>query len=120
MISAWQVYVVMQADAVITSAILAALICGFVGGALLACGFSDENASVVKIGKRVIGVATVAAVIATFLPDSKTMAAMLVIPALTSQQTLEVVEPEAREVYELAKDALRELGKKDEKAEKEK
>ncbi|NLA66736.1 MAG: hypothetical protein GX856_00535 [Gammaproteobacteria bacterium] len=50
-------------------------------------------------------------VLATVLPDSKTAAAMIVLPAIVNNES---VQQESREIYELAKGALRELATSDE------
>src|SRR5690606_27484916 len=46
-----------------------------------------------------------------FLPSSNTAAAMMVLPAITSESVVQTVAPETRELYELAKDALRSVAK---------
>ena len=41
-------------------------------------------------------------------PSSKTAAAMIVLPALTSEEVVGTVKSEAKEPYEMAKEALKE------------
>ncbi len=45
----------------------------------------------------------------SMIPDSKTLAAMYVVPAITSKEFVEPIGEEAKEVYELAKKALKNL-----------
>lgn len=42
-----------------------------------------------------------------FLPSTKTAAAMIILPAITSDEVVEPMGKEARELYELAKKVLR-------------
>src|SRR5690606_7040123 len=57
------------------------------------------------------GVLVFSFLLASLLPSSKTAAAMIVLPAITSDTVVQTVAPEARELYELAKDALRSVAK---------
>lgn len=133
MISAWDVYWVMQLDSiggaltVLTGLVALAFVCCFVVGLLNAGSNPDEwsapqNKAAAErekqIGQKLIswlkplGAAfAVLLVTSALLPSSKTAAAMLILPAITSDNVVEAIKPEARELYDLAKDALRGLGK---------
>jgi hypothetical protein len=116
--SAWTVYWVLQLDGIrsllYTLAVLAVVCAGistFVGG-LMATGYNDEET--IK-GKYILGLARkfVVAFVVLFsigilIPSSKTAAAMIVLPALTSEEVVGTVKSEAKELYEMAKEALKE------------
>jgi hypothetical protein len=65
------------------------------------------RSAAIRFGVAFLAVMSVNALI----PSSKTAAAMIVLPALTSESVVQTVAPEARELYELAKDALRNVSK---------
>jgi len=48
-------------------------------------------------------------VVGSLIPSSKTLAAMIVLPAITSEEVVSIIKPEAKELYELTKDALRSM-----------
>jgi hypothetical protein len=48
-------------------------------------------------------------VVSTFMPSTKTIAAMIVLPKITSPQALDTMGKESRDIYELAKKALANL-----------
>ena len=123
MISAWQVYLVMQLDGIKNflsiPALIVATLCGV--GVLMfplildVIDSSDiERETVIKAAKRIVLSAFVCGALATAIPSSKTAAAMILLPALTSDSAVATVVPEARELYELAKDALRSVAAKPE------
>lgn len=110
--TAFEVYLVMQADSVVVCSIIAALILALasVPVALLA----SDGQLTWKVPKVLCSLAAVFFLVAMLTPSTKTLAAMYVIPAVTSEHAVEKIAPEVREVWELAKDALREAGKKSE------
>ena len=59
----------------------------------------------IKWFKSTLVVAALSALAATLLPSTKTLAAMLVIPAIANNET---VQQEASELYKMAKEALKE------------
>lgn len=129
MITAWQVYWVMQLDS-----IGAALSFLSAGGLMLAAALTiwngisrlDTNqfpslcdvdarkaawAVRANLRKTVLLVAVPLFVVNAFIPSTKTAAAMIVLPALSDIASSETVQHEAGELYGIAKDALRELAK---------
>lgn len=113
MISAFEVYLVMQLDTIAAGALVACLICGVGGLALLFFGIEEGERWAKVSGFFVFSFAALCGLTATFLPSSKTAAAMIIVPALTSEEVVEPVAAEAKELYQLAKEALREVAKPD-------
>ena len=109
MISAWQVYLVMQLDRIGT--LLAIVAIASILGFLFVCVFvEDQPSNDERARKALKSFALVSAIFAPLwivVPSSKTVAAMIVLPAITSDRAIETIAPEARELYELAKEALR-------------
>jgi hypothetical protein len=118
MISAWDVYWVMQLDAFNGFATFLAIL----GGALIVLGgfmigpVSDGEGPLAIRGTQLVRCGLIImiffALVSTLLPSSKTAAAMILVPALTSDQVIEPVGKEARELYELAKQALTNVAQK--------
>lgn len=126
MITAWQIYWVMQLDSIGGMLTFTAIVCGvavlflWVWGAIeKAC---SSNSPEMELSKREAarGVAlhrsakplTILAGILllanAFIPSTKTAAMMLVIPAVANNQA---IQREAGDLYGIAKDALRELAR---------
>lgn len=119
MISAWDVYWVMQLDSIkefliILSviAIMATCVGTVIGSVLRSEGDTDGVLIHRYVFKVVAPLALIFGVLQSLTPSSKTAAAMLILPALTSDTVVEAVAPEARELYDLAKDALRSVSNK--------
>lgn len=115
MISAFTIYLVMQADGVSASLFIIGS-CMLIWGGICWAFYSDldEFGNERKIYSSwklaMIGIALLA--IAAAVPSTKTAAAMLIVPAITSESAIEMASPEARELYELTKGALRSFGDK--------
>lgn len=101
MITAFDVYLVMQLDTIRAFFTLLSIVI-FAIGVFNAQGLLDEPRVVVT---PVFGVFL--AVLSAILPSSKTMAAMIIFPAISSIESTGAVAPEVKEVWELAKEALR-------------
>lgn len=123
MITAWDVYWVMQLDRIVSVSHFVAVFgvtLGLFGTAIrsLAAQFKDKDGD----SAIVYGVLWLAPYIFVFgltgwatytlLPSSKTAAAMIILPAITSDEAAEAIKPEARELYELAKKAVANLAEK--------
>lgn len=107
MISSWEIYWVMQLDAINTTATLASFI-GLLAVPLM-WGFilSGTDGFGIRIaGSGVTAAWMLALGIATFLPSSKTAAAMIVIPAIANNERFQA---EAGDLYQLAKQGLQKL-----------
>lgn len=109
MISAWDVYWVMQLDSIGMGLGFSGLILIVFGSLVFyACVESDDYRGI-WIAIPSVALAFIFWIGNAFLPSSKTAAAMYIVPRLTSGEAIEAMKPEARELYELAKDAIREL-----------
>ena len=115
MISAWQVYLVMQLDSITSTATIIGTVLGACAFATGATGIMCEEDFLQNVGKKLLWVSVPLLTIATLLPSSRTAAAMIVVPAFTSKEVVEPVAGEAKELYNLAKEALKNLAKKEEK-----
>jgi hypothetical protein len=115
MVSAWDVYWVMQADSIGIALGMLSFFAGVGVVVLMLFGWlakSDCNSEGIGIAMHrhlrwVLPLFAVSLVSAALLPSSKTAAAMILVPALTSEQVIEPAGAEARELYDLAKQALR-------------
>ena len=105
----FEVYVIMQLDSVIASAgVLAGVL---VFGTLFFVSFNllvNEDMSVVTKNKALLRKLAYLIggllLVNTFLPSTKTAAAMHVLPAIANNET---IQNEASEIYQLAKQALK-------------
>lgn len=131
MISAWQVYLVLQLDSIGATLSFLSTAGVLTLGVLVATNaFSKHDAAEfpTSVGnmearkeawaarskwiKRIALITFPIMAFNAFLPSSKTVAAMIVLPAITSDKVIDTVAPEVRELYELTKDALRNLSSK--------
>lgn len=107
MISAWDVYWVMQLDSIRFGVILFSAILCAVSGVLFFIAAEEGS----KKQAKTFGVSAISGAFllfsAAFIPETKTAAAMIILPAVTSEEAVNIVKPEAKELYELTKDALR-------------
>lgn len=71
----------------------------------------DDDYRMIKVAKSILSISIPLLIIGTLLPSSRTAAAMIVVPALTSKEVVEPVAGEAKELYDLAKEALKNLAK---------
>ena len=117
MISPFEVYLVMQLDSLKGMFSVLTGVC-VVFGVILAATlpiWADEHLPLFKGApeagmkwfKRVVAAGLLFLFVGTALPSTKTAAAMIVLPALTSEEVVKPLGDEARELYQLAKDALR-------------
>lgn len=85
---------------------------------------AEEFKLIVPLAARIMQVTLallfVTGSINTFMPGTKTIAAMVVLPKITSPQALDAMGNEAKELYGLAKDALRNLAGDDKPAKSDK
>lgn len=120
MISPWDIYWVMQLDRII-DLFTGITIAGGVGALLALCMtpvWVDGSMCAPKLRKWIVGVPLAVLLFgaagAAFIPSTKTAAAMIVVPAIANNET---IQEEAGDLYKIAKEGLRELVKPD-KAEK--
>ena len=132
MITAWDIYWVMQLDSIAVAVALLGLGFGAVTVVAGVLGFMDRDlagiyedssydegreryrryvasgAAKLRMARRAAMFCVPILLVATFIPSTKTAAMMLVIPAVANNET---VQREAGELYGIAKDALRELAR---------
>jgi hypothetical protein len=104
MISAWDIYWVMQLDT-IRSALGIASVFALAATAISTLAIAIEGASP-RYAKFFGAILAPLAIAAALVPSSKTAAAMVVLPAIANNQT---IQREAGDLYGIAKDALRKL-----------
>lgn len=128
MITPFQVYLVMQLDSINATLTFLSILLGLAG---LFClifflvALVHEDDAIASSFRRVMKPVLISffslLTITTIIPSSKTAAAMIVLPAITSDKVTEPLTAEAKELYGLAKSALSNLAeKKAEKVEPEK
>jgi hypothetical protein len=111
MISAWQIYWILQLDSLVSASVGLAISSGIVlifsvvmYATNSAEGYESEYHCMGKKGIRLISpVFSVFFLVAALLPSSKTAAAMFIIPAIANNET---IQKEAADLYSLAKQAL--------------
>ena len=114
MITPFQVYLVMQLDSI--SFFSAFLFVFFLVSIVftLADYPPDDDQKLLSV-KRILKIelicASIFCSICAFMPSSKTAAAMIILPAITSDKVVNAVTPELKELYSLTKDALKNLSK---------
>jgi TRAP-type C4-dicarboxylate transport system permease large subunit len=127
MITPFEVYVVMQLDSIKVLFILLSLagILPILGLKLSASidrysseafpnnpiskqqSISADNAD--KAFNKLLYPAIISTIMAVLIPSSATAAAMIVLSEITSKEVTEPLKGEAREIYQLAKDALKNI-----------
>lgn len=117
MVSPFDVYLVMQLDSIGSMFLFFALVGSFVAVVLCLFGSIEEEPAVLSWGRKVAAFAILSTLASGLLPSSKTAAAMILIPALTSEEVVAPVSAEARELYGLAKAALRNVAEREPKPE---
>lgn len=117
MISSFEVYLVMQLDTVIkvlvSLSIISALLCMPVIVISLTSGYTSTY--VKKLGRWVMVTFLLSTTLCSFLPSSKTAAAMIILPKITSSENINALSVEAREMYSIVKDALKGVSKDEKK-----
>lgn len=120
MVTPLEVYLVLQLDSI------KALVCwvsgiGAFGTAVASIAGFFAHAEGDEVGTQVLRFARKFFIVAIFglfvgvaLPSTKTAAAMILLPALTSKEVTEPLSREAGELYDLAKSALRNAASKPE------
>lgn len=109
MISPFMVYLVMQLDSInigVGILVVALFVTSVVSTMMYADGTFNDAKRAAKVLKYGYISTALMFVVCVMLPSSKTAAAMLLIPALTSDAVVEPLTREGRELYGLAKQAL--------------
>lgn len=105
----FQVYLLLQMDRIVFTTVGLAISAAIVG--LICAGFgaaeSHEGAS--RFGKRSIIASFFLFSIFLLTPSTSTVAAMIVLPKVTSPEALDALGKEGKELYGLAKKALTDL-----------
>ena len=131
MVTPFEVYLVLQLDS-INAFLLGVGMPALIGGAVAAIAFAvnarnqyswDKEppadrlaryAEYAKSSRRFAYAGIAAVALSVIVPGTKTAAAMIIIPALTSKEVTEPLSREAGELFELAKEALRNAASKPE------
>ena len=119
--SAWLIYVMMLADSIsgeltmITIASLACFGASLIGGIMTIAADDKFSPKAWSWIKRSIIVFSVSLSVNAFVPSTKTVAMMIVIPRLATDKNLDAMGAEAKDVYELAKKALENAANGDKK-----
>lgn len=123
-ISMWDIYWVMQMDNIAAFLSVTGTVIFLTFWLTVSIGCSESYLSTKEfysqplIKRLAIGVtcySVMAMTLSAFLPSSKVLAAMLLIPPLTTPQVMEPLGTEAKELYLLAKGALKSVATKEEK-----
>lgn len=115
MITAWQIYWVMQLDRICTAFVVIAICSGIAAAISGVVAFDETSDGAAKFSKRMAGLCMACVFALALTPSTKTAAAMIVIPAVANNKA---IQKEAGDLYGIAKEALRELAKpKPEKSE---
>lgn len=120
--SPFLVYLMFQIDSISSLLIIVGSLCV---AALLPLGFAAfrtadfswddkdaiaaHNVTGKKWMKKCVALAACCLVTAAFMPSTKTIAAMIVLPKITSPQAIDTMSKESRDIYDLAKKALTKL-----------
>lgn len=108
MISAWDIYWVMQLDSIAVAAVIFGIFLAIGTFIALIIGYCEDKPEALGAGKKLAGATFAMFAAVAFLPSTKTAAAMIVIPAVANN---EAIQREAGDLYAIAKDALRELAR---------
>lgn len=112
MISPWEIYWVMQLDAINTFAGLASFTGIFAVMAVWGFVLSETDGLVPRIAASALtAMWAIVLAVAVFLPTSKTAAAMIVIPDIANNERFQA---EASDLYDLAKQGLKKIVATDE------
>lgn len=115
MISAFDVYLVMQLEGIKGLLFLVSTLSGLLTTAaglasfFLAIGEDEVPPLLKRLLRWGVVFLVVSSTLNAFIPTPKTAAAMYLLPTLTSPEVASELKPEAKELYQLAKDALRGL-----------
>lgn len=129
MVTPFEVYLVMQLDQINVAAAAFGILAGAGGCAsAIICTTSARDQwpwdkepledrisrfdGYSRLSRRVAFAGAASLLVAVLLPSTKTAAAMILLPALTSKEVTEPLSREAGELYELAKSALRNAANK--------
>ncbi len=89
----WQMYWILMLDNLCCAAAMAMILCGGIGAFLLAMGHGESNRKALMAGKIVLTIAAISVLLAIFVPSTKQMAAIIVVPKIVnSEQVQEMPE----------------------------
>jgi len=105
------VYLLFQADSISFAMMFIALVAGLAFVIALSlrpiakseAGKDEAAAIAYRMCRVVMWVCPLLIAAGIFMPSSKTIAAMIVLPKITSPQAIDTVSKESRDIYELAK-----------------
>lgn len=118
----FEVYLLMMADSVRASLAFVTIACGLVFiGSLIAFGMASDSycgsepiaRAIAPWPKRLLVLGVAALVINTFVPGTKTLAAMYVLPKLTTPHALDTMSKDGQQLYDLTIAALKHMAGED-------
>ena len=115
--SPFLVYILFQADSISAALIFVAVVAGIAfclavpvkAMAESAMDKDEDAAATYKVSRVVIWVCPFLIAAGVLMPSTKTIAAMVVLPKITSPQAIDTMSKESRDIYDLAKKALTKL-----------
>lgn len=115
--SPFLVYLLFQADSISCAMTFIAVVAGFAFVIALPLrpiakseADKDETAAIAyRMCRVVMWVCPLLIAAGIFMPSSKTIAAMIVLPKITTPQAIDTMSKESRDIYDLAKKALANL-----------
>jgi hypothetical protein len=110
--NAFEVYLFMQLSSIAIGLLFIGIGFAFMGGAqAIAIDIEYKvKDKCFKKPKRNLQIATIIILFVSLIPSRETIAAMYILPKITSQEFVEPATAEAKELYELLKKALKEKG----------
>jgi len=107
-ITAWNIYWVMQLDSINRSIIVLMVVAGAASLISAMIGSIEDVPAAVSFSKKAAAAFVGCILLGALTPSTKTAAAMIVLPAVANNQA---IQREASDLYGIAKDALREIAK---------
>lgn len=105
MISALEVYLVMQLDALLTLLYLISFL--GIGASFITGMEASSDDDFKKPFKYICGATSISILLCVALPSTKTAALMYLVPRLTSDEVVDVAKPEIKDLLDALKDSLR-------------
>lgn len=109
MINAFELYCILKLDDICTTLVVLAFVTGvvFLPTLIIAYANEIESKKLESLSKNILFFFTVPAMlISSLCPTTKQAAAMIVIPKIATQENIEYLNQESKELYSIAKEAI--------------
>lgn len=113
----FQVYLLMQADTICTVFGFLALIMGIITFIVTAIRTMENNSIIKKLHRWCMVIFIFTLLVGTFMPNTKTIATMVILPKITSPTALNSMGEKGQQLYDLATKALNQLVDKNQRKE---